>query len=272
MPTKSRNRRSPKKLARRMKTTHHLSRRKGSGKKGSARARTPKKMRGGVTRRRLSQLTQQELLTALEELPADVVKQIAKRHPLLIPPFTNDTLSRAVDDYLAGGDRKQRIRDKYGEISNWDVSKVTSMRSMFAHARSFNQPLNKWNVSKVTDMNWMFENANSFNQPLNDWNVSNVTSMNEMFCCAYSFNQPLNNWNVSNVTSMAWMFSNTRAFNQPLNNWNVSKVTSMMYMFSNAESFNQPLNNWNVSNVKYMGHMFRNASSFNQPLHAPWYS
>jgi len=69
-------------------------------------------MRGGVTRRRLSQLTQQELLTAVRLLPADVVKQIAKRHPLLIPPFTNDTLRRAVKDYLAGGARKQRIRDK----------------------------------------------------------------------------------------------------------------------------------------------------------------
>ena len=80
MPTKSRNR-SPKSLARRMKTTHHLSRRKRSGKKGSARARNPKKMRGGVTRRRL---TQQELFTALQLLPADVVKQIGKRHPLLL--------------------------------------------------------------------------------------------------------------------------------------------------------------------------------------------
>ena len=141
MPTKSRNRRSPKRLARRMKTTHHLSRRKGSGKKGSARARTPKKMRGGVTRRRLSQLTQQELLTALEELPADVVKQIGKRHPLLIPPFTNVTLSRAVDDYLAGGDRKKGIVKKYGEINNWDVSKVTDMEGMFDGARSFNLSL-----------------------------------------------------------------------------------------------------------------------------------
>ena len=112
MPTKSRNRRSPKKLARRMKPTRHLSRRKGSGKKGSARARTPKKMRGGVTRRRLSQLTQQELSTALQLLPADVVKQIGKRHPLLIPPFTNDTLSRAVKDYLAGGARKEDIKKK----------------------------------------------------------------------------------------------------------------------------------------------------------------
>ena len=113
-----RNRRSPKRLARRMKPPRLLSRRKGSGKKGSARARNPKKLRGGVTRRRLSQLTQQELLTAVRLLPADVVKQIGKRHPLLIPPFTNDTLRRAVKDYLAGGARKQRIRDKYGVLSS----------------------------------------------------------------------------------------------------------------------------------------------------------
>ena len=129
-----RNRRSPKKLARRMKPTRSsLSR-----KKGSARARNPKKMRGGVTRRRLSQLTQQELSTALQLLPADVVKQIGKRHPLLIPPFTNKTLRRAVKDYLAGGARKERIVDKYGEISNWDVSKVTNMYLMFCGATSFN--------------------------------------------------------------------------------------------------------------------------------------
>ena len=153
MPTKSRNRRSPKKLARRMssKTTRHLSRRK-----GSARARNPKKLRGGVTRRRLSQLTQQELFTALQLLPADVVKQIGKRHPLLIPPFTNDTLRRAVQDYLAGGARKERIVDKYGEISNWDTSRVTNMGYMFENASSFNQPLNNWDVSNVTDMGGMF--------------------------------------------------------------------------------------------------------------------
>ena len=134
--------------------------------------RNPKKMRGGVTRRRLSQLTQQELSTALQLLPADVVKQIGKRHPLLIPPFTNDTLRRAVQDYLAGGARKEDIVKKYGEINNWDVSNVTDMRAMFAGARSFNQPLNKWNVSKVTRMSYMFEDAESFNQPLNKWDVS----------------------------------------------------------------------------------------------------
>ena len=140
-----------------MKPTRHLSRRKGSGKKGSARARNSKKLRGGVTRRRLSQLTQQELFTALQLLPADVVKQIGKRHPLLIPPFTNATLRRAVQDYLAGGARKEDIVKKYGEINNWDVSKVTDMKEMFSFplngAHTFNQPLNNWNVSKVRYMN-----------------------------------------------------------------------------------------------------------------------
>ena len=215
MPSKSRNRRSPKKLARRMssKTTRHLSRRK-----GSARARNPKKLRGGVTtRRRLSQLRQQELSTALRLLPADVVKQIGKRHPLLIPPFTNDALRRAVKDYLAGGARKEDIVKKYGEINNWDVSNVTNMEEMFDEASSFNQPLNNWDVSKVTNMSFMFAGASSFNQPLNNWNVSNVTDMWCMFRHATSFNQPLNNWNVSNdVTETEGMFMDANSFNQPL--------------------------------------------------------
>ena len=91
---------------------------------------------------------------------------ISKMHPLLIPPFTNDTLRRAVKDYLADGDRKQRIVAKYGEISNWDTSNVTDMEAMFSNATSFNQPLNDWNVSNVTNMCYMFHDATSFNQPL----------------------------------------------------------------------------------------------------------
>ena len=97
----------------------------------------------------------------MQLLPADVVKQIGKRHPLLIPPFTNDALRRAVKDYLAGGARKEDIVDKYGEINNWDVCNVTDMYKMFEEATSFNQPLNKWDVSKVTNMSFMFYNARS---------------------------------------------------------------------------------------------------------------
>jgi len=63
-------------------------------------------------------------------LPLDVIRQVSTFHPLLCPPFTNKRLRRAVNDYLAGGDRKQRIVAKYGEISYWDVSNVTNMQYM----------------------------------------------------------------------------------------------------------------------------------------------
>ena len=102
----------------------------------------------------------------INNLPRDIILMISKMHPLLIPPFTNDTLRRAVKDYVADGDRKQRIVAKYGEISNWDTSNVTNMESMFEEASSFNQPLNDWNVSNVKKMYCMFLGATSFNQPL----------------------------------------------------------------------------------------------------------
>ena len=127
----------------------------------------------------------------INKLPRDIILIISKMHPLLIPPFTNKTLRRAVKDYLAGGDRKKRIVEKYGEISTWDVSNVTNMAWMFAEATSFNQPLNNWNVSNVLDMSQMFASARSFNQPLNKWNVSKVTNMYKMFWNADSFNQQL---------------------------------------------------------------------------------
>ena len=180
----------------------------------------------------------------------------------IIPPFTNDALRRAVKDYLAGGARKEDIVKKYGEINNWDVSKVTDMSHMFKD--SFNQPLNKWNVSKVTNMRGMFWTCRSFNQPLNNWNVSNVTTMGLMFQDATSFNQPLNNWNVSNVTDMSWMFAGATSFNQPINQWNLNSSPNMYRMFRGATSFN-PLNS-NVTRMRGMPYELVNEITNYHPL------
>ena len=159
--------------------------------------------------RRARDLRSQDLI----RLPEDIILgQIVEMHPLLTPKLTNATIERAVKDYIAGGTRKERVLTKYGEIGNWDVSRVTNMGGMFQGAKSFNQPLNKWNVSNVTNMEAMFNGARSFNQPLNDWNVSKVTDMGGMFMYASSFNQPLNNWNVSNVRDIRKMFADARSF------------------------------------------------------------
>jgi surface protein len=37
-----------------------------------------------------------------------------------------------------------------GDVSSWDVSKVTTMKSMFEGAAAFNGDLFSWDVSKVT--------------------------------------------------------------------------------------------------------------------------
>ena len=45
-----------------------------------------------------------------------------------------------------------------------------------SHRLRFNGDISQWDVSKVTDMGNMFYNANAFNQDLSSWCVSNITS------------------------------------------------------------------------------------------------
>ena len=120
-------------------------RRRRSSKKRNKTKKKSKKMRGGVTRK---------LLTRRKV--ADLTREIGLGHggylntrikEFVRPMMTNQSFRGAVQDYLAGGTRKRRIIEKYGEISNWDTSSVTDMYDMFYGAESFNQPLNNWNVS-----------------------------------------------------------------------------------------------------------------------------
>ena len=69
-----------------------------------------------------------------------------------------------------------------GDISKWDVSSVTSMKSMFWGALSFNGDISKWDVSSVKDMDGMLFGAVSFKHALcgTAW-VNSTASKNLMF-------------------------------------------------------------------------------------------
>ncbi|WP_259131828.1 BspA family leucine-rich repeat surface protein [Salinibacter ruber] len=153
-------------------------------------------------------------------------------------------------------------------IDQWDVSSVTSMRSMFREATSFNQDIGSWDVSNVTNMGSMFEDADSFNQDISSWDVSSVTSMRDMFDSATAFNQDIGSWDVSSVTDMYSMFAGATSFNGDIGSWDVSSVTSMQRMFFGADSFNGDIGSWDVSNVTTMQRMFLGTDSFNQNLGA----
>ena len=136
------------------------------------------------------------------------------------------------------GNMRQCATSLYGEISEWDTSKVTSMKDTFNQAASFNQDISKWDTSKVTDMTNMFFRATAFDHDISNWNTSKVTSMGNMFGYATSFNQTISNWDTSKVTNMDYMFNYAIAFNQDISNWDTSKVTNMYGMFHDADAFN----------------------------------
>lgn len=129
-----------------------------------------------------------------------------------------------------------------------DVSCITDMSELFGISlfndidiSNFNGNISQWNVSNVKNMNSMFSgdffNSSKFNGDLSKWNVSNVTDMGEMF--KYSiFNGDISNWDVSNVTDMHEMF-NYSQFHGDIINWNLAKKwksgTDITDMFVNSK-------------------------------------
>ena len=119
------------------------------------------------------------------------------------------------------------------DVSEWDMSGVSSTRQMFREAASFNQDIGRWETSRVYNMDFMFMNAASFNQDVGGWETSSVTSMYSMFNRAASFNQDIGRWNVSKVKRMNYMFYGAASFYQNLSAWRVSGKpgSSAYFMF-----------------------------------------
>jgi surface protein len=187
---------------------------------------------------------------------------------LLFQPYeafaTDSELNTAVGEWVAGGDRKAVVSERYGpQIGAWDVSKVTDMRDVFRGESEFNDDISGWDTSSVTNMRGMFWSATAFNGDVSGWDTSHVTNMNYMFYCAFSFNGDINGWDTSRVTSMCQMFHSATAFNGDVSGWDTSTVTTMSYMFYNAHAFNGNVSGWDVSNVTDMRNMFCDTGAFN---------
>ena len=172
------------------------------------------------------------------------------------------------------------------DISNWDVSNVTTMKQMFINCQSLDQyiPLWNWNVSNVVDFDNMFGGATimigddhnapetptasyftTTFQPQNTWPDLEtavriwVTNRSE----ALTTYGHISMWDVSLINEMDDLFLNKSTFNDNISNWDVSNVNAMGNMFKGCNSFNQPIENWDVSKVTRMNNMFEDAHVFN---------
>ena len=131
-------------------------------------------------------------------------------------------------------------------IKNWNVSICTDTISTFQGCRalefgSSGQPdLSGWDVSNMTQMRSMFGDCNKFNGQLFTLPAS-VSDIQNMFNGAYVFNNggnspPIDNWDVSSCTNFTGLFFQCENFNRPVNSWNTSSVTSMRLVFGGIES------------------------------------
>ena len=128
-------------------------------------------------------------------------------------------------------------RGNEADFNDIDVSNVEDMSYLFYAGINFNGAISNWNVSNVKNMRSMFAYSN-FNGDISNWNVSNVTDMVSMFGNS-KFNGDISKWDVSNVTDMAGMFEYSQ-FNGDVSKWDVSKVKDMGDMFKKCPLKNKP--------------------------------
>lgn len=177
------------------------------------------------------------------------------------------------------GELRERVREwcadkvgaeaKYGPISGWDVSRITSMRYFFGRSLKTNETEDEWNKD--------------FDEDLSAWNVENVLDMTRMFALAKSFDGNLTGWNITRVNSMEGMFHDALAFTGiGLSGWYVgdggnyyhdgewNTIWDMKKMFYGALAFNADISRWNVDWVYHMYGIFHYASSFDRDTVKKW--
>ena len=163
----------------------------------------------------------------------------------------------------------------WGPIGSWDVSALTDTSLLFYRdfvpgADKYSGDISEWDVSRVTTMSGMFHSASSFNADISKWDVSKVNNMARMFYKVLLFNADISKWDVSKVTDMAYMFYKASSFNADISKWDVTSVTNMPYMFYKASSFNGDISKWDVVRATNMHHLLDGASSFAGTLCGAW--
>ena len=90
-------------------------------------------------------------------------------------------------------------------LAFWDVSKVTDMSGMFASSR-FSGDVSAWQVGRVTDFSSFADFASSFTSDLSLWNVSSAQDLSWMFRASKLFNSNIANWDISSVADFSSMY------------------------------------------------------------------
>lgn len=171
---------------------------------------------------------------------------------------------------------KKRIENEGNDVdlNDINVSEITNMDALF-HSKylcDFCGDVSKWDVSKVTSMNHMFCGCKKFNCNLAEWNTENVTNMNAMFHECHEFEgKGLENWIVTNVETMEGLFGYCYEFTgKEVEDWDIQNVESMIDMFYDCKNLNCNLDPWQTrfKKMPFLDDMFVGCHKMKAPI---WY-
>ena len=171
----------------------------------------------------------------------------------------------------------QLTSDDLTSISDWNVSNVKSIKTMFSFVSIDNVDfLKNWDVSSVEDASYAFQVCGSLVSidGLSNWNTSSFKNMYGMFMGHSSIGdnhinslEGLRNWDVSNVEEMSYLFQRNADISDlsPIENWDVSNVKKMRGMFLGNTSLTNasPLSKWKVTSLHDILAMFQSSSVTN---------
>ena len=93
------------------------------------------------------------------------------------------------------------------DVSQWDISNVTSLASMFYSNASANPDVSQWDTANVTTTFSLFRSAASARPDVSQWNMAEVTTMQRMFQGCPT-NPDMSRWMLNTgITTMSDMLS-----------------------------------------------------------------
>lgn len=175
------------------------------------------------------------------------------------------------------GDVLAEYPDKIASISGGSGKFVVPNELKFGYSKVFDA--SQFDVSQVTDMSTIFISYKGTSLDLSSWNTSNVISMGSMFeSCVNITSLDLSSLNVDNVTDMSYLFNSCSALKSiNLTGWNTSNLTNMNSMFSYCNALTSiddisGFRDLDMSNVTMIESMFSTCSkltSVDLTLNAP---
>ena len=147
-------------------------------------------------------------------------------------------------------------------VSNWNVSNVTSTEKAFANNFLLKSlDLSNWDMSNCENSQMMFYNDTALTSigNTNNWSVSKITTTHSMFeGCSKLQSLDTSKWVFSNLTNADSMFNNCQSLSKlDVSNWGMGKVIYFGFLFNNCYALSTlDVSKWDTSSANNFNSMF----------------